>query len=178
MSGTAYDQLHGKLELPLDFAGEQQLKNIARPVRAYRVRLDGGGRRRLSRRWLRSRPSRASLALVAAAILALGGVVSWWAATAPPPRTPALAAEPARLSVVVLPFANLSGDPGQDYFADGLTDDVTGDLSRIDDSFVIARHTALHLQGPDRDQSARGRPRAWGPYVLQGACGGRATGST
>ena len=147
VSGTAYDQLHGKLELPLDFAGEQQLKNIARPVRAYRVRLDGGGRRRLSRRWLRSRPSRASLALVAAAILALGGVVSWWAATAPPPRTPALAAEPARLSVVVLPFANLSGDPGQDYFADGLTDDVTGDLSRIDDSFVIARHTAFTYKG-------------------------------
>src|SRR5215218_3063197 len=55
VSGTAYDQLHGKLDLPLDFADEQQLKNIARPVRAYRVRLDGGGRRRLSRQWLRPR---------------------------------------------------------------------------------------------------------------------------
>ena len=50
-----------------------------------------------------------------------------------------------RLSIVVLPFANLSNDPEQKYFADGITEDLTTDLSRIEGSFVIARSTALHL---------------------------------
>ena len=74
VSGTAYDQLHGKLDLALDFAGEQRVKNIARPVRAYRVRLDG------VRRW--RRPGARHLARYAAVatvlLLAAAAVVGWW----------------------------------------------------------------------------------------------------
>ena len=55
--------------------------------------------------------------------------------------------EAAHLSIVVLPFANLSGDPSQDYFADGITDNLTTDLSRIRGSFVIARGTAYTYKG-------------------------------
>ena len=60
-------------------------------------------------------------------------------------------AEAARLSIVVLPFANLSGDPSQDYFADGITEDLTTDLSRIRNSFVIARNTAFTFKGKNID---------------------------
>src|SRR5208282_2329084 len=67
-----------------------------------------------------------------------------------------LASEP-RLSIVVLPFANLSGDPEQDYFADGLTDDLTTDLSHLSDSFVIAHTTALTYKGKAVDAKEIGR---------------------
>jgi adenylate cyclase len=70
-------------------------------------------------------------------------------ATAPAP------AEAAHLSLVVLPFANLSGDPSQDYFADGVTENLTTDLARIRDSFVIARNTAFTFKGK---AIGRGRP--------------------
>src|SRR3954451_17678387 len=77
VSGTAYDQLHGKLDLPLDFAGEQQLKNITRPVRAYRVRLDGGARpARKAPVQGRYRPM--LLALLAVPLLTGLGLGGWW----------------------------------------------------------------------------------------------------
>src|SRR3954452_5752745 len=99
VSGTAYDQLHGKLDLALDFAGEQRVKNIARPVRAYRVRLDGVRRRR--------RPGARHLARYAAVatilLLAAAAVVGWWLW----PRT---AAGTGRPSIAVLPVDNRGGD--------------------------------------------------------------------
>ena len=58
-----------------------------------------------------------------------------------------------RLSLVVLPFQNLSGDPGQDYLADGVTDDLTTDLSRIPEAFVIGRASAQTLKGPEADRA-------------------------
>src|SRR3954468_19791101 len=103
VSGTAYDQLHGKLDLTLDFAGEQRVKNIERLVRAYRVRLDGSVAR-LARpfRRVRRSPRRPAAALLLPLVVAAGG---WWwrpgqAAGPPLPDKP---------SVAVLPFANLSG---------------------------------------------------------------------
>src|SRR2546425_623211 len=68
------------------------------------------------------------------------------------PATPAKGARPGspsppRLSIVVLPFANIGGDPEQDYFVDGVTESLTTDLSRISDSFVIGRHTAFSYKG-------------------------------
>ena len=68
--------------------------------------------------------------------------------------------DPAHLSMVVLPFANLSGDPNQDYFADGITENLTTDLSRIRKSFVIAPRTAPHLQRQERRRQG-GRQGAW-----------------
>ena len=66
-------------------------------------------------------------------------------------------ARPAHLSIVVLPFANLSGDPSQDYFADGITENLTTELSRIKDSFVIARNTAFTYTGKSVDAKEIGK---------------------
>jgi TolB-like protein/class 3 adenylate cyclase/Flp pilus assembly protein TadD len=85
---------------------------------------------------------------------------------APPPITqPAVAP---RLSIVVLPFANLSSDPEQEYFADGITDDLTTDLSRISGSFVIARNTAFTFKGKSIDAKQIGRELGV-RYVLEGS---------
>src|SRR5437660_1574288 len=75
---------------------------------------------------------------------------------------------PPRLSIVVLPFANLSGDPDQEYFADAVTDDLTTDLSRISGSFVIARSTAFTFKGKPADAKQIGRELGV-RYVLEGS---------
>ena len=77
-------------------------------------------------------------------------------------------AQAAHLSVVVLPFANLSGDPCQDYFADGITENLTTELSRIRDSFVIARNTAFTYKGKTIDAKAIGKELGV-RYVLEGS---------
>ena len=79
-------------------------------------------------------------------------------------RRPSLA----HLSLVVLPFTNLSGDPAQDYFADGITENLTTDLSRIRDSFVIARNTAFTFKGKNVDAKEIGRELGV-RYVLEGS---------
>ena len=76
-------------------------------------------------------------------------------------------AQAAHLSIVVLPFANLSGDPAQDYFADGLTENLTTELSRIKDSFVIARNTAFTYKGKSIDAKEIGKELGV-RYVLEG----------
>ena len=73
-----------------------------------------------------------------------------------------------RLSIVVLPFANLSNDPEQEYFADGITDDLTTDLSRISGSFVIARNTAFTYKGKPADAKHIGHELGV-RYVLEGS---------
>ena len=74
----------------------------------------------------------------------------------------------AHLSIVVLPFANLSGDPGQDYFADGITENLTTDLSRIRGTFVIARNTAFTFKGKSVDAKKIGKELGV-RYVLEGS---------
>ena len=101
VSGTAYDHLQGRLGLPLEFTGEQQVKNIARPVRAYRVRLDGAAARRPASGACGRRPRRPAAALLGLLALAAGG--AWW-------LWPGEAAA-GKPSVAVLPFANLARRP-------------------------------------------------------------------
>ena len=74
----------------------------------------------------------------------------------------------AHLSIVVLPFANLSGDPAQDYFADGITENLTTELSRIKGSFVIARNTAFTYKGKPVDAKEIGKGLGV-RYVLEGS---------
>ena len=73
-----------------------------------------------------------------------------------------------RLSIVVLPFENLSGDPEQEYFADGITDDLTTDLSHLPESFVISRGTAMTYRGKGLDTKQIGRELGV-RYVLEGS---------
>jgi adenylate cyclase len=101
----------GRLDLAFEDMGEQALKNIARPVRTYRV------------------------------------VMAARSASASMSSNPPLPDKP---SIAVLPFTNMSGDPEQEFFADGMVDDIITALSRYPSLFVIARNSLLHIQGPSR----------------------------
>ena len=116
---------------------------------------------------------RFGLAPLAAALAALLVVVAggaWWLLNANRPASVAAKApaEAARLSIVVLPFANLSGDPGQDYLVDALTDELTTSLARLRDTFVIARNTAMTFKGKPVDAKAIGKDLGV-RYVLEGS---------
>jgi adenylate cyclase len=109
ISAAAHEQVRDRLDLAFDDLGEQQVKNIARPVRTYRVALGISSR----------------VALPAAAPLPL----------------------PDKPSLAVLPFANMSGDPEQEYFADGMVEEITTAIARLPWLFVIARNSAFTYKG-------------------------------
>ena len=126
VSGTAYDHLQGKLGLPLEFTGEQQVKNIDRPVRTYRVRLDGDAAQR-SPRWCTARAAGGCWRLrppfcCSVARRGRGGSGR---------REPARASKP---RIAVLPFDNLGGDEATGRLADGITEDIITDLARFPSS--------------------------------------------
>jgi adenylate cyclase len=127
ISGKVYDEIIGRLDLACQDMGEQQLKNIARPVRAYQVRVN-------------------STAGAEAPTLAL----------------------PDKPSIAVLPFQNMSGDPEQEYFADGMVEDITTGLSRIKWLFVIARNSSFAYKGKTIDVKQVGRELGV-RYVLEGS---------
>ena len=114
--------------------------------------------------------ARLPLAIGLAALLALIGGTRWWFANANRPAAIAsqAPAEAARLSIVVLPFANLSGDPAKDYLVDALTDELTTSLARIHGTFVIARNTAFAYKGKALDAKTIGRDLGV-RYVLEGS---------
>jgi TolB-like protein len=127
VSGTAHDHLVGKLDLRFESAGELYLKNIARPVRAYRMA-----------------PGAASVATETASPLA------------------------DRPAVAVLPFDNMSGDPEQAYFSDGITEDIITELSRFRELTVIARNSSFSFRGRSVDVREVGRVLGVG-YVVEGS---------
>jgi TolB-like protein/Tfp pilus assembly protein PilF len=127
LSEDAYRQVKARLDLVVADLGEQNLKNIAEPIRAYSLEV--------------GKPVQAK---------------------------PESTARPPRLSIVVLPFANLGGDPEQEYFVDGVTESLTTDLSRISGGFVIARNTAFTYKGKHVDVKQVGRELGV-RYVLEGS---------
>jgi TolB-like protein/class 3 adenylate cyclase/Tfp pilus assembly protein PilF len=158
ISGTAFDHLQGKLDLPLDYAGEQQVKNIARPVRTYRVRLEGSGHP-----WrLRLRQHLGRMRLAAAALLALAllGAGLWWMQPVEPAS--------AKPSIAVLPFDSYSGDEATGRLADGITEDIITDLARFRDLSVIARNSTMAYKGKPVDVRQVGRELNVN-YVLEGS---------
>ena len=130
ISGTVFDQVDGKLDLVFDDLGAQRVKNIAKPVRAYRVRLD--------------KPVRANTPIAFSEI--------------PLPDKP---------SIAVLPFTNMSADPEQEYFSDGVTDDIITALSRFDDLFVIARNSSFAYRNKAENVQKIAEDLGVG-YVLEG----------
>jgi adenylate cyclase len=178
LSEDAYRQVKGRLDLAVTDLGPTQLKNIAEPIRVYSLQV---GAPAVAKPALpKRRPLLAPLALGFAALVVLvaGGALyllgqNRTAPVATPAPTPVASnattpAEPARLSIVVLPFTNLSNDPSQDYFADGVTENLTTELSRIHNSFVIARNTAFSFKGKAIDARDIGRELGV-RYVLEGS---------
>jgi adenylate cyclase len=182
LSEDAYRQVKSRLELRVLDLGPQTLKNIAEPIKVYSLQDGASAQARLASETKppatqpnappsNKRSALAPLAAIAAFLILIAGG-AWWllganrpaavASNAPPP----LAAQ--RFSIVVLPFANLSGDPAQDYLADALTDELTTDLARLPDTFVIARNTAFTYKGKPVDAKAIGKDLGV-RYVLEGS---------
>jgi adenylate cyclase len=160
VSGAVRDQVREDLGVVLEDLGEQQVKNISRPIRAYRINLANVPLAKPARR---ARPSRkpwiaalASAALVV--LLAVSGLL-YWNKTNKPTTPP--------LSLVVLPFQSVSHDPEQDAFADALTADLTNALGHISGSFVISSNTALTYKGKSIDVRQIGRELSV-RYALEG----------
>ena len=174
LSEDAYRQVKSRLELQVVDLGPQSLKNIGEPVRAYLLRQGtpatqkppqaAARTRGVLRRW-------PALAVALALALIAAGSYAWRTGYAPhllgASVEDKLKTAP-RLSIVVLPFENLSGDKERDYFADAITDDLTTDLSHLDGSFVIARGTAYRYKGKPVDVKQIGRELGV-RYLLEGS---------
>src|SRR3989441_1048380 len=171
ISGTVYDQVKNKLALGYEDLGEQTVKNIAEPVRVYGVGIEsevavsaveaGSPRSKVQgpkSKTASQKPHRVGIAhlskTVLVGLLLAGGITTILYFSFPSFRTPqstirnqdALAV-PDKPSIAVLPFTNMSGDPEQEYFSDGMTEDLTTALSKLSGLFVIARHSAFVYKG-------------------------------
>ena len=170
LSEDAYRQVRGKLDIPIVDAGEQNLKNIANPIQVYRSRL----RRRRPPRAVAAR--RAAAAMVGAGrggggdngrprggcghvVRLLRGRPEVSRSTEPP-QIDRLATMPI---IAVLPFANQTGDAGQDYFADGVTEEVINALGRFNTLRVIGRNAVMRYRArPHKTKSPRARRKLSG----------------
>ena len=181
LSGSAYDHVRGRIEAEFVDLGDKALKNIARPVRAYALGVADIARAKVLTPVTPAAPTpqkrRFRLAPLGPALASLLVVIAggaWWLLNANRPSTVATKtpAEAARLSIVVLPFVNLSGDPAQDYLVDALTDELTTSLARmsgtVSGTFVIARNTAMTFKGKPVDAKAIGKDLGV-RYVLEGS---------
>jgi adenylate cyclase len=157
LSEDAYRQVKSRLDLKVSDLGAMPLKNITEPVHVYSLQVGAvapGKPATKAEPAIQAKPPAPKkrsaplpVAVGIAVLLILIGGSAWWFLGANRPAAVAskAPAEAARLSIVVLPFANLSNDPAQDYFADGVTENLTTELSRLHNSFVIARNTAFTI---------------------------------
>ena len=176
LSEDAYRQVKGRLDLKVSDLGATHLKNIAEPIRVYS--LDGGGVATTPSASAAVKQERGipvpragswtprgpALAAALAALLVLVAAAAWYVLDGRLTKP----AQAGHLSIVVLPFENLSGDPSQDYFADGITENLTTDLSRLSGAFVIARNTAFTFRGKNVDAKEIGKELGV-RYVLEGS---------
>ncbi|HWL68015.1 MAG TPA: adenylate/guanylate cyclase domain-containing protein [Geminicoccus sp.] len=159
ISGTAYDHLQGKLDLPLEFIGERRVRSIERPVRIYRVRF-GGTAARL--RFKLRRPGRPAAALL---LLLSLGAGAWWHGLQGPGQDTAL---PDRPAIAVLPFDDFSGGERQERLAGAFTEDLITELARTRSLLVIARNSVEAIKGNGTDVREVGRLLGV-HYVLEGS---------
>ncbi len=167
ISRTVRDNVRDRLDVALDDMGDVAVKNIARPVRVFRVLADAQKVSAPAKRPSALKASLATAALVLA-VAAAGG--AWWWQTSPYPAshantTPTFSGKP---SIAVLPFNNMSGDPGQDHFADGMTEDLITDLSKVSGLFVVARNSSFAYKGKSMDIRAVAAELGV-RYVLEGS---------
>ena len=150
VSGSAYEQIENKLALGYEYLGEHAVKNITKPVRVYRVPMELGERKEKRagmQQWKKVAVAAAAVIIVGAGVFAI-----WNFYFRPPPIEPASVEKmafslPDKPSIAVLPFDNMSGDPQQDYFSDGITEQIIASLSKVPYLFVIARNSTFTYKG-------------------------------
>jgi adenylate cyclase len=155
ISGTVYDHVENKLSLGYEYLGEHQVKNIAKPVRVYRVLMEPeaagrliGERKANQKQW---RKMTFIVVAILAVIISVATIWSFFFRTIPPFKVASTGKMafplPDKPSIAVLPFANLSGDPKQEFFSDGITEDIITALSKNPEIFVIARNSTFSYKG-------------------------------
>jgi len=152
ITGRAYDQVKNKLEFGYQFLGEHSVKNIPEPVRVYKVLTEPEsagkvlGVKRKNRRW-------AALATAIALVIGIGGLAGWYLYLKQSKRIDPASLDrmaytlPDKPSIAVLPFNNLSGEPDQEYFSDGITSDIITDLSKFRGLLIISSNTVFTYKG-------------------------------
>ena len=173
VSRTVHDHVRGKLDLAFEPLGEHRVKNIPEPVAVFRARLDG---RALPLAEPPKRPpcSKRVWLATAALLLLAGAAMAFWLTRGGPvgehPAERPTAADPAAATpvVAVLPFANESGDPGQDYFGDGIAEDLIAALGRFSSLRVVGRGTTFAYKGQAADAARIGRELG-ARYVIEGS---------
>jgi len=154
ISGTVYDAIQNKIGLEYEYLGEHQVKNIDKPVRAYRVLSFPGAaahrvvkaKKAVGRAW-RNAIVAIAIVLVAGAALALWNFYGRAPKIEPASKEKMAYPLPDKPSVAVLPFVNMSGDPEQEYFSDGITEEIITALSKVPRLFVIARNSTFTYKG-------------------------------
>ena len=183
---NVYDQVKGKLDLAFEPMGEHRVKNIAEPIAVYSVRPGPGPRpqtKPVAIAWALRGHRPAAIAGMVLLLIVAGAAAGWYAFWRPSALPPAAVTEstgngaaetkpalplPDRPSIAVLPFLNLSREPQQEYFAEGITDDLITDLSKVSGLFVIARNSTFVYQ--NRPVTPKQVSRELGVrYVLEGS---------
>jgi adenylate cyclase len=156
ISGTAFDHVKNKLNLGYKYLGEQTVKNILEPVRVYRVLMEPeaagkvmGEKKAKSRSWQRT------ALIVIAILIVIAAAFAIWRLYFRPTTSPLEVASkekmafplPDKPSIAVLPFVNMSGDPKEEYFSDGITEEIITALSKIPHLFVISRQSTFTYKG-------------------------------
>ncbi len=182
VSKAAFDQIETKLPFGYEYLGEQSFKNIPKPVGAYRVmlrpRVSAVGKREKLIRWTAGWRVAIFVGAIVATITIMGAV--FWNFYFRPSFEPGSKTDveafwkkewlplPEKPSIAVLPFNNLSGDPKEDYFSDGLTEDIITDLAKISGMFVIARHSSFRYRGKTIEVQQMGHELGV-RYLLEGS---------
>jgi TolB-like protein/class 3 adenylate cyclase/Tfp pilus assembly protein PilF len=155
ISGRAYDQVANKLGLEYENLGEHQVKNISTPIRVYRVlSYPGAAAHRVvqAKKAVGKKCRKLAIAAAAVSIVVVAGAIIWKSYLRLPSMEKASVAKmayplPDRPSIAVLPFVNMSGDPKQEYFSDGITEHIITSLSKVPYIFVIARNSTSVYKG-------------------------------
>ena len=157
ISGSAYEQIENKLPLRYDYLGEHAVKNIAKPVRVYRAKIEPEAaapavtqqKKAVSGQW-----KKAALALGVILVAGIAALTIWHVFLQPSsPRVEVASKDkmafplPDKPSIAVLPFVNMSEDPKQEFFSDGITEEIITALSKIPRLFVIARNSTFTYKG-------------------------------
>lgn len=188
VSGRVYEDTVGRLDLPFEDRGDQQVKNIGRPVRVYALGRDAiadlpplsrsddalGSTRVFGQLWPPTKSARWAGALFA--VLVVAGIVVWYSLgrlgvsgqAGSAVNSGEAQTQPRGPTLAVLPFDNMSGDPSQEFFSDGLSDELITDLSRFDELRVLARNTTFAFKKKAVDIEVLGR-QLQAQYVIEGS---------